>query len=67
MTRANAAAQRRITHFGDAIEQATGRARLWEVWRWLLAEASRLPSDEQETLAGGLATLAADLNERGAR
>lgn len=54
--------RRRTRHMALLAAAPAGRLRLWAAWRWLLAEAARLPTDRLDDLADRLAAHATELN-----
>jgi len=65
VTRANTAAAKRRDWFVARIparDKAAGRDRLWQAWRWLLAESNRAGDDGRHDLADRLIELADGLN-----
>ena len=66
LTRANTAAAKRRAWFTARIGvrgKTTGRDRVWQAWRWLLAESTRVGDAGRHDLADRLITIAEELNE----
>lgn len=65
LTRANTAAVKRRAWFTARIGvrgKGTGRDRVWQSWRWLLAESTRIGDAGRHDLADRLIALADELN-----